>query len=353
MITTTPKYIRAIDKNNRRQDYAVEDLVSQQLNKFEGWTCNAGVQSLYIDYDGSMWIANCAGAAMNPNSKSKDIQWEWGYVGDIFIDEYVWPTDPVICPFKVCGCGADMCISKNAKNVDMGPNPLQNIEEITHNDSDLVAVGMNHPWPKHILWDIGRWCNYSCSYCWPSVHNKTDPHKTMDVMQQVVDRVYNKWAEGKPIKWAFGGGEPTVNPDFLPLMKYIRGKGGYTLVVSNGSRSADYYRELAHAVDCLQLSLHTEFWNKDKFTNNLRSVLTAYNEKNGGWVDIKIMCKPGVVADAVKWKDEFNKIILDASSEGPGGRRLGFATLVPIRGLDDGELVDYQQYEIDLLHKNS
>lgn len=350
ILNTAPKYLRTIDKSGHRRDYSVEDIVGQQLNRFQGWTCNAGMQSLYIDYDGSMWIANCAGAAMNPNSISKDIVWEWGYVGDIYLDEYVWPTAPVICPFKTCGCGADICVSKNAKPVDMGPNPLKNLE-IMYTETNLVAVGMNHPWPKHILWDIGRWCNYSCSYCWPSVHNKTDPHKKLEVMRQVVDRVYDEWAGGERIKWAFGGGEPTVNPDFLPLMKYIRSRGGYTLVVSNGSRAADYYYNLAHSIDCLQLSLHTEFWKKDKFIENIKSVLSAYNNKNGGWLDIKIMCKPGVVKDAIGWKNEFNEIIMDASNN---GRRLGFAALVPIRGIDDsGDLTNYDPDELKLLLQNS
>ena len=95
-MSTSPRYIRTINKQGIRQDYAVEDIVSRELNRFKGWTCNAGIQNLYVDYDGSMWVANCAGAAVNPNSISKDITWEFGYVGDIFMDEYVWPTEPVL-----------------------------------------------------------------------------------------------------------------------------------------------------------------------------------------------------------------------------------------------------------------
>jgi hypothetical protein len=347
---TTPKYIRTTDRSGRVDFTNVENLVAQQLNHFKGWTCNAGVQSLYIDYDGSVWVANCAGAAMNPNSISKDITWEWGHVGSIFLDEYVWPTGPVICPFRSCGCGADLCVSKNAQPVNMGANSIDNIKAVD-SETDLVAVGMNLHWPKHVLWDIGRWCNYSCSYCWPAVHNKTDPHKKFDVMKAAVDRIYDEWSNGETVKWAFGGGEPTVNPDFLPLMEYIRKRGGYTLVVSNGSRNIDYYYKLAWAIDCLQLSLHTEFWRQDQFTANLESVLKAYKDKDGGWVDVKIMCKPGVVRDAVGWKNEFNRIIMAASGR---ARRLGYATLVPIRSIDDsGVLVGYDAEELDLLQKNA
>ena len=355
---SSPKYITAMDKDGLEHHYAVEDVVGQQLNRFKGWTCNAGIQTLYIDYDGSVWVANCAGAANNPNTKALGhISEEWGYVGDIFLDDYTWPTRPVICPMTSCGCGADICTSKAAQPAPMRYNsimPLRNATSSTH----LISMGMNYPWDKHVLWDIGRWCNYSCSYCWPDVHNKTDPHKKLDVMIKTVDRVVDEWAGGKQIRWAFGGGEPTVNPDFLPLMEHIRNRGGYILVVSNGSRNPEYYTKLANAIDCMQLSVHFEFWKSDNFVNNIHAVLDAYKKKNGGWLDVKLMCKPGIVREAVEWKNKFTEIFETNTRPNPkfrnGQEKQGYATLVPIRGLNDsGELVGYDPEELELLNNNT
>jgi len=349
------KYIEAIDKQGHAHQYSVEDLVSQRLNRFKGWTCNAGMQTLYIDYDGSVWVANCAGAANNPNSKALGhISEEWGYVGDIFQDDYTWPTRPVICPFSSCGCGADVCTSKVAKAVPMRYNMISPRKEI-ESATDLVAVGMNHPWEKHVLWDIGRWCNYSCSYCWPHVHNKTDPHKKLEVMKKTVDRVVDEWAHGGHVRWAFGGGEPTVNPDFLPLMEYIGSRGGYMLVVSNGSRNTDYYYKLAWAVDCIQLSAHFEFWKPEQFSNNIESIMKAFKDKKGGWMDVKLMCKPGIVHEMLEWKRKFDAIMDDPKNQrvNPASGRLnrqGSVVLTPIRGLADaGEMVKYDPGELEIL----
>lgn len=349
------KYIEAIDKQGHVHHYSVEDLVSQRLNRFKGWTCNAGMQTLYIDYDGSVWVANCAGAANNPNSKALGhISEEWGYVGDIFQDDYTWPTKPVICPFSSCGCGADVCTSKVAKAVPMRYNMISPRKEI-ESATNLVAVGMNYPWEKHVLWDIGRWCNYSCSYCWPDVHNKTDPHKKLDVMKKTVDRVVDEWAGGGHVRWAFGGGEPTVNPDFLPLMEYIRSRGGYMLVVSNGSRNTDYYYKLAWAVDCIQLSAHFEFWKPEQFSKNIESIMKAFKDKKGGWMDVKLMCKPGIVHEMQEWKRKFDAIMDDPENQrvNPGSGRLnrqGGVVLTPIRSLDDsGEMVKYDPSELEIL----
>lgn len=356
---SAPKYLTAIDKDGIPKECSVEDLIAARQNRFKGWTCNAGLQTLYIDYDGTVWIANCAGAVNNPNTNAiGHISEEWGYVGTILEDDYTWPTKPVICPMTSCGCGADVCTSKAAQPVTLRYNHVELIRPV-QSETNLVSVSMNYPWPKHVLWDIGRWCNYSCSYCWPSVHNKTDPHKKFDVMKQAVDRVVDEWAGGGHVRWAFGGGEPTVNPDFLPLIEYIRNRGGYILVVSNGSRNTDYYYKLAWAVDCMQLSLHSEFWKPEQFVKNIESILKAYKDKGGGWLDIKMMCKPGIVREMVEWKQKFEEIFNDDNNKriNPQSRRLntqGCAVLTPIRDLNDsGELTDYDPEELELLRKNS
>jgi organic radical activating enzyme len=341
------KYILGITRDGKELNLAVEDVVGRQLNRFLGWTCNAGVQTLYIDYDGSVWVANCAGSHMNPNFLSKDITKEWGYVGDIFKDNYNWPKGPTICPFSSCGCGADICASKNSQSVKTPSNSVKNINPVT-SDTELVSLSMNYHWPKHILWDIGRWCNYSCSYCWDWVHNKTDPHKKLDVMKRVVDQVHDNWSGTEMIRWSFGGGEPTVNPDFLPLVEYIKGRGDYVLTVSNGSRNPEYYAKLARVVDCIQLSVHFEYWKSDNFVLNVDTILKSFKDRGHGWMDVKIMCKPGLVQEGIDWRNTFNSMIDQVAAN---GRWLGYATCVPIRDKDDGgELVGYSQEEITLLN---
>jgi len=116
------------------------------------------------------------------------------------------------------------------------------------------------------------------------VHNKTDPHKKLDVMKRVVDQVHDNWSGPEMIRWSFGGGEPTVNPDFLPLVAYIKSRGDYVLTVSNGSRNPEYYAKLARVVDCIQLSVHFEYWKSDNFVLNDR-YNTQGIQRTRAWMD--------------------------------------------------------------------
>ena len=168
-------------------------------------------------------------------------------------------------------------------------------------------------------------------------------------MRRVVDRVHDAWSLGKMIRWSFGGGEPTVNPDFLPLVEYIKGRGDYVMTVSNGSRGVEYYQRLARSVDCLQLSLHSEFWKPEQFRRNAEAILDVFKKQARGWLDIKIMCKPGFVKEAQVLMGEFNRMI--SHRESPGAPRLGSAVCVPIRDINDGgELTPiYSPEELRLL----
>jgi MoaA/NifB/PqqE/SkfB family radical SAM enzyme len=328
---TKPKYLTATDAQGQQTFYDVEDMIAQDLNRFQGWECDAGLESLYIDYDGSVWVANCAGSRANPNAAHPHFKQKFGYVGSILEDQYQWPKSAVICPFSHCGCGADIPVTKSTK---------QSATKIT-------SVRRSHPWPRFVQWDLGRWCNYSCSYCWPSVHNKTDPHKTLDVMTRAVDRIHQEWSAGHRTQWSFGGGEPTINPEFIDIVEYLKSADDYVSLVTNGSRSEDYYRRLSRSVDSIQFSLHFEFWKRDVFERNVLSVLEEFRDRGHGWLEIKIMAKPGQVAESLELQKYFNDVIARHAVE---GRWLGYATCVPLRDITDGsQLAIYPEHELRFL----
>lgn len=322
-----PKYLTFLTQAGQEQHHDVEDMIAQDLNQFQGWSCDAGLESLYVDYDGSVWVANCAGSRANPNSNHPDLKGKFGYVGSIMEDHYAWPKQPVICPFRYCGCGADIPVTKRG--------------------AAGQVVRRTHPWPRFVQWDLGRWCNYSCSYCWPDVHNKTDPHKSLDVMRRAVDRIHQEWSGGHRTQWSFGGGEPTINPDFIDIVEYLHSHGDYVSLVTNGSRSEDYYRRLSRVADSIQFSLHFEFWKRDVFERNLRASLEEFRARGSGWAEIKIMAKPGHVAESQDLQRHFNDMVKDHALD---GRWFGYATCVPLRDITDGsQIMIYSQEELRLL----
>lgn len=73
------------------------DVIKHKLNAFEGWTCNAGLESLMINWDGEVHRATCrVGDSL----------------GNIYDGTFESPVAPVICTRKWCTCVADIPLTK-------------------------------------------------------------------------------------------------------------------------------------------------------------------------------------------------------------------------------------------------
>jgi MoaA/NifB/PqqE/SkfB family radical SAM enzyme len=73
------------------------DVIKHKLNAFEGWTCNAGLESLMINWDGNVHRATCrVGDSL----------------GNIYDGTFESPVAPVVCTRKWCTCVADIPLTK-------------------------------------------------------------------------------------------------------------------------------------------------------------------------------------------------------------------------------------------------
>lgn len=79
-----------------------------------------------------------------------------------------------------------------------------------------------------VTWDLGRRCNYDCSYCPTHRHDNFSPHASLQELKNSADFVFEYidiYMEYRDYKFAsigFTGGEPTVNPHFIKFVKYFR-----------------------------------------------------------------------------------------------------------------------------------
>jgi MoaA/NifB/PqqE/SkfB family radical SAM enzyme len=133
-------------------------------------------------------------------------------------------------------------------------------------------------WPHQssvkIEWNLGKRCNYDCSYCPSVIHDLTSPHTDIEILKSTVDKLMTI---GKPIRLSFTGGEPTVHPKFSELINYCKHIGiQWISVTTNGTRKKDWY--LSQRVDQWVFSLHFEYdWNLISHT-----ILKVHNEWQGG-----------------------------------------------------------------------
>ena len=107
-------------------------------------------------------------------------------------------------------------------------------------------------------WYIGKRCNFDCTYCVDYLHDNFSPHVPLENMQRLVDVIYEQ--HGLNVFWSLTGGEPTINPKFMDLCKYIKQEKGarFVSLTTNGSRTADYFKELFQYIDGITLSFHFE-----------------------------------------------------------------------------------------------
>lgn len=319
---TTGKPLRVYQSDGTYSDYSTDEFVGKNLNKFEGWYCGAGTDSLMVGMDGEIHGASCTVG---------------GQYGNVFEDFEV-PQNWVFCDKPVCSCGADLFIPKAADS-----NSLSLLKR-TFSQPETKAISktpvtesikaMERTFVsnlKQVYWEIGRRCNYDCSYCWPWIHNKTDKHKTLKELVNATDLVIEKFGKGSRLHFIISGGEPTLNPDFMDWARYIHGLGHSLSMHSNGFRAPDYYRELVHYGD-LNFSAHFEFLEPDKFADVIAEVTDekVVNKNQGvGHLEVKFMMDIGGREKALSLRDKLFKI--------PNFQDYCTWAFVPLRDIKKGE----------------
>jgi organic radical activating enzyme len=294
-------------------------------------------------------------------STLKDKDNNWGLLGNIR-EGVDLPTYYVTCPYDQCGCGADVILSKARSNKEAhtlldvthnGHEGTLRVENYTTDSIDSgIAMEMNFSIPYQVLWDLGRRCNYNCSYCWPSVHSNTEKFPSYEEVIQGIDMLIDHWSHGSPIRWNFGGGEPTMHPRFMDILKYLKSRNQWVLVTTNGSRSTKFWREASQYINSVNMSAHFASMdlysgNEDRFVEVCKVIMEHHDAVDDDhWIEIKLMTPPGFLERAQSTRQR----ILDLGMlDKPGAnlRPKGTISLVPIRDLNDAEkLVDYSENEI-------
>ena len=57
---TDNKQLRLYDCDGNYKLHSVDEIIANGYNNWKDWYCSAGARNLYIDYDGNVWVANCA-----------------------------------------------------------------------------------------------------------------------------------------------------------------------------------------------------------------------------------------------------------------------------------------------------
>jgi len=138
---------------------------------------------------------------------------------------------------------------------------------------ELVVVDSPDNQPLLVSWDLGRRCNYDCTYCPSHRHDNFSPLASLEDLKKSAAFVFEYLSlmmphrSSKFVSISFTGGEPTVNPAFIEFGKWLRQeheaqyKDMYYLnlaLTSNGATSRAMCDNLIENYNFATISYHTE-----------------------------------------------------------------------------------------------
>lgn len=152
-----------------------------------------------------------------------------------------------------------------------------------------VESRWNHQNSIKVEWNLGKRCNYDCSYCPSSIHDNSSSHTDYFILQNTVDKLASL---GKPIRLSLTGGEPCVHPDIERLITYIKSKNMWLSVTTNGTRRPLWY--IRQLVDQYVFSLHFEY----NWADVLYTIKTVHEQINGAHILVQVMCHQDKMQEA-------------------------------------------------------
>ena len=146
-----------------------------------------------------------------------------------------------------------------------------------------------------VTWDIGRRCNFDCTYCESTRHDNHSSYTEYDELKNTFDfikswtAIYNsrrKIPVGTGIN--FTGGEPTINPNFWKLVSLIKEEGdNFNLsLTTNGSWGPEYSKRIVKEFFGVTISYHAEASQKFK-DRVIKNILEL--SKTSIWLQVNIM----------------------------------------------------------------
>jgi pyruvate-formate lyase-activating enzyme len=325
--------------------WSVEEALAARVNEWKNWLCAAGSENLHITADGNLFAATCRVG---------------GFLGNVFEGKMSLPTQWITCTKQWCMCGADMQLrkakSEESRSAAIGKLP-PNVAVAIDTKQQLAQLGTwvapaqyaaHQAFPKSITWDLSRRCNYSCSYCHPSVSNQFDAHHSARTLTEAIDRLNERFCKGIPSKWVITGGEPTANPAFMEAVDRINSHGHLIHVQSNGSRGPAYLRELINKA-CVGLSCHLEAEATDRFIETCRAIVeekTKSTEAGRMWFGVRVMVGPGRLDEALQVREKLLEI--------PSFTEKAFINFSPLyQRLKQDQLMEYSKQELQAILKHA
>jgi hypothetical protein len=201
-----------------------------------------------------------------------------------------------------------------------------------------------------VAWSLGRYCNYSCSYCWPHAHSTTRHFRPLADLVGTVDAIQNRALVlgFDSFHFSFSGGEPTLHPDFFGLLGHIV-QLPITLqsihVTSNVSRGPRWWARFCRLVAAVRIVSVTASWHPEAGVRDLAGHRARFTEK------VSQLQAEGVrsAVNLIMLPQRFDALLADADYF----RSRGLATALKPLTTDEGRVIaNYTESQRSILREN-
>ncbi len=140
--------------------------------------------------------------------------------------------------------------------------------------------------PAYATFKVTSRCNLRCTFCSPSYYSGELGEGSKERIKKIIDNL----RDSSIVVLSFEGGEPTLRPDILELLRYAHDGSFYVMLTTNGYRLKDenFLVKLADNIDFLHYSIDEYHWNVKELDNlcrfrkyglkvNVQTVVTRYN----------------------------------------------------------------------------
>ena len=152
-----------------------------------------------------------------------------------------------------------------------------------------------------VTWTIHDYCNFRCSYCPAGLNEGKRRQVTFEHVKKLFTVLKSKLEPDRKIIFAFSGGEPTLHPEFLEIVKYLYDNGVEVTMTTNGGKGVEWWREIEPYIAHMVISYHPEF---SKFDKILEKVEFLHEHC---WVNIDMMMDPKHWDEQMAYTEKFKQ----------------------------------------------
>ena len=164
----------------------------------------------------------------------------------------------------------------------------------------VTAINLSSSEAFMVTWDIGRRCNFDCTYCESTRHNTYSPPTSFEQLLESFDFIqkYVNIYRFKQVNLNFTGGEPTVNPRFWDFVSHIKQNSNFGVgLTTNGTWHSKHTDFILENFNGVTISWHAEgdIKLRERAINNAIAL-----HKAGLWVSVNVMLHTDHWEESVK-----------------------------------------------------